>query len=406
MKTLDYIESSTNLAIELETLLTNTKALAPENGGNGEMQKALVLKKWLVLHGLDNISFINAPDSRVEGGMRPNMILTLEGKSNEHTLWFISHLDVVPVGEATSWQTPPWTLVKKEGRLYGRGTEDNQQGLVSSVIAALSLKQAGILPEYTVKLLFCADEEVGSTYGVNYLLVNECPFKKQDIIIIPDGGDSEGVCIEIAEKNLLWLRFDITGKQAHASRPEGNTNAYLASCDLLMRVHNLQRIYCNLNEIFDPPYSTFSPTYKEAGSTNYNTIACKDVSGVDCRILPCYDIETIQNAITVQAKCVEEIYNVRVSITKVQSASSPATKETSIAVKLLSNSIKAIKQKNAKLIGIGGGTVAAGLRKAGYENCVVWSTLDEMAHKENEYCVIKNLIEDAKVMSYTMTSKI
>lgn len=49
-------------------------------------------------------------------------------------------------------------------------------------------------------------------------------------------------------------------------------------------------------------------------------------------------------------------------------------------------------------MGIGGGTYAYFLRKRGIP-AAVWMTSDETAHEPNEYCRIRNLVEDCKVMA-------
>jgi succinyl-diaminopimelate desuccinylase len=51
--------------------------------------------------------------------------------------------------------------------------------------------------------------------------------------------------------------------------------------------------------------------------------------------------------------------------------------------------------------GIGGGTVAAYLRRKGFD-AAVWATLEETAHMPNEYCRIKNMVLDSKVMATLM----
>ena len=76
--------------------------------------------------------------------------------------------------------------MEKDGVLYGRGVEDNQQGLVSSVMAALYYFQNKITPAYIVKLLFAADEECGSDFGMLWLLKNKKLFRKKDLILIQE----------------------------------------------------------------------------------------------------------------------------------------------------------------------------------------------------------------------------
>ena len=179
-------------------------------------------------------------------------------------------MDVVPPGELAKWETDPWKVVEKDGRVYGRGVEDNQQGLVGSVFAGLAFLANGITPAYTVKLLYVADEEVGSAYGIQYLLKAHNLFRKDDIIVIPDGGDDQGSTIEIAEKNLLWLRFQTKGKQTHGSRPDQGANAHLAACDLAVRLNGLEQFFGERNDLFEPNRSTFQPTKKEANVPNIN----------------------------------------------------------------------------------------------------------------------------------------
>ena len=100
-------------------------------------------------------------------------------------------MDVVPPGDLKTWKTDPWKVVydEKSGKLFGRGVEDNQQGLVSAVYAALAFLKEKIVPEHTIKLLFMADEEFGSEFGVKYLLrEHQNLFSKKDLILIPDSG--------------------------------------------------------------------------------------------------------------------------------------------------------------------------------------------------------------------------
>ena len=189
-----YIKQNTDKMVELESILTSNPALAPENGGQGEIKKAEALTTWLKNEGISEkyIQRYDAPDKRVESGIRPNLLVTIPGKSDEYSIWVMAHLDVVPTGDLKLWNTDPWKVVEKDGKIYGRGVEDNQQGLVSAVFAGLSLIKNQITPEHTVKLLFMADEEVGSKYGMIWLLHNTDLFKKNDIYLIPDGGDKDG----------------------------------------------------------------------------------------------------------------------------------------------------------------------------------------------------------------------
>ncbi|MDY4708742.1 MAG: M20 family metallo-hydrolase [Candidatus Treponema excrementipullorum] len=395
------IASSKAEIVELETLLTSHPALAPESGGDGELEKVIALEGWLKSQGFTQFQRFDAPDSRVSSGIRPNLVVTIPGKDDSFSVWFMAHTDVVPVGELSLWHTDPWKVIEKDGRLYGRGVEDNQQGLVASTVAALALLREGITPPHTVKLLFVADEEVGSTYGIKYLLKEHNLFKKDDIILIPDGGDSQGATIEVAEKNLMWLQFTVKGKQTHGSRPDEGINATLAGYDLALRVHGLETVFDKRDTLFDPPYSTFQPTKKEANVPNINTIPGEDVFCMDCRILPCYTLDQVRVELRRCVKEVEDKYGVKVEWTEPHTAESPATPVDAPVARRLAEAVKAVTGVDTRFIGIGGGTVGAELRVKGF-NAVVWSKLDETAHQPNEYTIIDNLISDSQVMAYMM----
>lgn len=395
------IESSRNEMIELERLLTSVQALAPESGGQGELEKCEKLASWLTAHGITKLERFDAPDSRVASGIRPNLVATIDGQSDDYTVWVMAHMDVVPTGEISLWKTDPWQVVEKDGRLYGRGVEDNQQGLVSGVFAALAFLKNGVKPSHTVKLLFVADEEVGSAYGICWLLKNHDLFRKDDLIIIPDGGDSKGETIEVAEKNLLWLKIRTVGKQSHGSRPDEGANAFLANCALAMKLNEMEQTFSKRDPLFAPDYSTFQPTKKEPNVPNVNTIPGEDVFYMDCRILPCYTLDDVRKEVRRIMDGVEAEYGVKITWTEEQAVESPATPEDAPVVQKLTEAIAAVSGRKAYPIGIGGGTVGAELRIHGYK-AAVWGTLDETAHQPNEYCILDNLVNDAKVLAYVM----
>ncbi len=386
--------------VQLESLLTSHPALAPENGGQGEIEKAKALVEWLKAQGVKDfhIEEFDAPDSRVESGIRPNIVVTIPGEKDDYNIWVMAHLDVVPIGNLKLWNTDPWRVTEKDGKIYGRGVEDNQQGLVSGVFAGLSFIKKNVKPAHTVKLLFMADEEVGSAYGMIWLLHNTKIFKKNDIYLIPDGGDKNGETIEIAEKNILWLKITVKGKQCHGSRPDQGNNACLAACDLSIRLNAMQNTFNRRNPLFSPDYSTFQPTMRFANVEGVNIIPGEDTFCMDCRILPCYTIAEVLKETENQIAETEKLYNVKISYEIIQKSESPATPENAAVVTKLKAAIKAAHGIEARTIGIGGGTVGAELRREGMD-CVVWSTMDELAHMPNEYCIVENIIKDALTLA-------
>jgi succinyl-diaminopimelate desuccinylase len=416
-KIFSWIDNAADLAVELEAELTKRPAMSPDSGGEGEWDKCEFLEAWLRSHGITRLERYDSPDDRAKGKVRPNLIATLGGTATVPSsspvpdpgcLWIISHMDVVPPGEISLWKTDPWTGVEMTDgplgrRVVGRGVEDNQQGLVSSVVAALAFVKLGLQPRRTVKLLFSADEETGSIFGVDWMLKN-CPdlFQKGDIALIPDSGDRKGESIEIAEKHILWVRFVTRGAQSHGSRPDHGKNALLAGANLILQLHHrLSEKFSDHDELFDPDYSTFQPTKKEANVPNINTIPGEDVFCMDMRILPRYPIKTVLAEIDRIIGEVAAEHKVTIDYSIAQANESPATSPDSPLVKSLSAAISEVYGVKPRPVGIGGGTEAAFLRRKGID-CAVWTKTDESLHQPNEYVLLENILGDAKVMTLLM----
>ncbi len=398
-----YIDEHIMTFVELETLLSSIPAISPLSGGEGEYKKAHALEDWLRRQGYTDLQYIESKDDKAYKGVRPSLILTIPGKKTDRNFWIMSHVDVVPPGDLKLWNTDPFTVVVKDGKLYGRGVEDNQHGITASVLAALALKNVGIQPEYTVKLLFVADEEIGSVHGVKYILESHPDlFGPNDYALVPDSGSSNGDEIEIAEKNMMWLKFHTKGVQCHASLPDLGKNAFVAASALVLKMAELQNHFKSFqDDLFDPPYSTFAPTKKEANIPNVNTIPGDDVFYLDCRILPTADMNEIMAEIHRRCQQVEKEYGVQIELETVVNGVSKKSNPDSPIIQRLIKVLKEVSGKDAKLVGIGGGTVAAFLRNIGM-NVAVWSTIDETCHMPNEYTWIKNLQNDAKVMAHLM----
>jgi succinyl-diaminopimelate desuccinylase len=378
-------------------------AVSPVSGGEGEFDKALYIEAFLRNRGID-IMRIDAPCAEAKGGVRPNVIATIpgkndDGKNDEARFWLISHLDVVPPGDLSLWSGSPWELIVDGDVLTGRGVEDNQQGICSSIIAALAFVERGIVPERTVKLLFAADEENGSEAGIGYLMRNSSSlFRPGDMAIVPDAGNADGSEIEIAEKNLLWLKVTVEGKQAHGSRPDLGINAHRVQAELVCALQSLSVHFGATDDLFDPPYSSFEPTKIEANVPNINTIPGNGMFYIDCRILPRYPLKDVILAFGSLFEAAEKKHGVTIRFHIEQMQESPATQADSPVVKRLSKSIVNVLGVTPKLIGIGGGTVAAYLRRAGVDS-VVWSKLGDNAHKVNESALVSNILAEAKVLA-------
>jgi len=400
-KVFQRIEDYRDEIINLQKDLTSKVALGPENGGTGEHEKANYLKEKLGELNPDFMEEIRAPDDRARDGYRPNLIARWHGEGEGPAIWALSHMDVVPPGELSLWESDPYQVKVDGDRIIGRGVEDNQHGIISPYIALKAIQETGERIKRPVGMAIVADEETGSKYGLDYLLNNHNElFKPDDLIIVPDAGNEKGTMIEVAEKSILWLKFTIHGRQCHASIPDKGKNSLYGAARLIVALETLKEEFDLRDELFRPLLSTFEPTKMEANVPNVNTIPGKDVFYMDCRILPQYKVDEIIEKARGIAKVVEDELDLSIQVepTYRQDATNPTSAEAPV-VRALAKAIKTVTGREAKPMGIGGGTVAAFFRRTGLP-VAVWVTMPDTPHKPNEYCLIQNLTTDAKVFAF------
>ncbi|MEF2143971.1 MAG: M20 family metallo-hydrolase [Desulfovibrionaceae bacterium] len=399
-KIFEHIGTLTDELLDLQTRLVAIPAIGPLNDGPGEKDKADWLVKRLREMDLGPITEINAPDPKAAAGYRPNIAVVVPGQDSSRTFWVISHIDVVPPGDIELWENDPYILTRDGDKIIGRGVEDNHQGMVSSLLLAKALKDLGIVPPINLGLLFVADEETGSVFGMDYIVREHADmFARNDLFLVPDFGTASSETVEVAEKSMCWIKVVTEGKQYHASTPHEGLNAMVPASDLIVRTRRLYDLFPAKNDLFDPPLSTFEPTKREANVGNINTIPGRDVFYIDCRVLPEYDLSDVLAELRKMADDVQREYGVTISISTVQKeqAAPPTPEDSDIASRVMEG-IRKVYKTTPRPVGIGGGTVAAVLRRAGFE-AVVWSTLRHQAHQPNEYSSIANTFGDAKVMA-------
>ena len=394
------IEGYREEIISLQRELTSRKALGPENGGTGEHEKAEYLKARLKELKPDHLEEIQAPDKRAREGYRPNLLARWEGDQGSPTVWVLSHMDVVPPGDLALWGGDPYTIRVEGDKIIGRGVEDNQHGIVSSWLAVKAVLETGPRPTRSMGLALVADEETGSEYGLEYVLKNHPHFfKPEDLILVPDGGNDDGTMVEVAEKSMLWMKFTILGRQCHGSTPEKGRNSLFAAARLIVELAKLKTEFNGVDDLFKPPVSTFEPTKMEANVPNINTIPGRDVFYVDCRILPQYGVERVFSRSRELAASVARELQVSIEVEPVyRQEATPPTSTSAPVVQALKKAIKEVKGLDAKPMGIGGGTVAAFFRRVGLP-AAVWSTEPDTPHQPDEYCLISNILSDAKVFA-------
>jgi succinyl-diaminopimelate desuccinylase len=312
-------------------------------------------------------------------------------------------MDTVSPGDEKAWTYPPFKGTVVDGKLYGRGSEDNGQAVISSLFAARALLDTGLDPDLSVGLAVVADEEAGSDFGIKYL-IREGLFGQDDIFYVPDSGAEDGSVIEVAEKSIIWLKIAVKGKQVHASTPERGINALRVGSEMLLFLADqFAGRFPARNPLFAPSGSTFEPTKRIANVENINTIPGEDVTYFDIRLLPEYDPQECTKVANEVARLFEQRTGATIVVEAIRidpaGKTSRTTGEGAIA---LSRAVKRVLGITPTMTGIGGQTCANWFRQAGMD-AYVWETLDEMAHQANEYTKIDNLVNDTKVFAVLLS---
>lgn len=86
---------------------------------------------------------------------------TIEWGEGEEMLGILSHVDVVPAGDLSAWQSNPFEMTERDGYLIGRGVADDKGPLLSCLYGMYALKQMGLQPHKRVRFIIGTNEETG-----------------------------------------------------------------------------------------------------------------------------------------------------------------------------------------------------------------------------------------------------
>ncbi len=208
------------------------------------------------------------------------------------TVHFNGHYDVVPAGGA--WRFGPFNPTIERGLIYGRGAADMKGALAAVLFAIEALVRTSSRPRMNIEVSFTADEETDGAFGAG--AVNRTGGLKADYAVICEGG--AGRSIGVGHNGILWLRCDVGGKSAHASRPEKGLNAFDQMVQLANRFDRLKKQLAT-KEFCQPNGDSKSPTICLGGvfgggpGGKINTVPASASFSIDRRIVPS---ETVRQA--------------------------------------------------------------------------------------------------------------
>ena len=165
---------------------------------------------------------------------KKNLVVRLRGRagSTAKPILLLAHLDVVEAPRE-QWATNPFELVEKDGFFYGRGTSDIKDGAAILAANMIRWKREGWVPSRDIILALTADEENGSSNGVDWLIRTNRPLIDADYCLNTDGGDfqmKDGkplvATFETAEKWYSDWTLEVHNPGGHSSIPRTDNAIY------------------------------------------------------------------------------------------------------------------------------------------------------------------------------------
>jgi acetylornithine deacetylase len=166
-------------------------------GAAGEENIARTLTAAMQAMGLAVRTQIVAPG-------RPNVVAELAGRVPGRSLMFCGHIDTVGV----SGMSAPFSGEERDGRIYGRGSQDMKGGVAAMIDAARVIAESGGLAAGKLVIACVVDEEHASIGA--------------DAAVVTEPTDLQ---VAVAHKGFEWVEIETEGRAAHGSRPREGRDA-------------------------------------------------------------------------------------------------------------------------------------------------------------------------------------
>jgi acetylornithine deacetylase len=199
------------------------------------------------------------------------------------------HSDVVPV-DGQDWTTDPWTVVERNGRLYGRGTCDMKGYVALSVWALVRAQKMGV--RRPVQLALSYDEEVGCTGAPPMIETMGKVLPKGAAALI---GEPSNMKIITGHKGGTGFHVHVKGFEVHSSLLPYGVSAIMEGARLIGWVNDRNaEIQAHeptpIASTFYPPFTTLH-VGMISGGTAHNITAADCRFAVEMRVVPGEDVE-------------------------------------------------------------------------------------------------------------------
>lgn len=240
--------------ITLAQDLISRESVTPEDAG---CQKLMASKLSAVGFNIESMVFEDTTNMWARRG------------NQQPVFCFAGHTDVVPPGDLSLWNTPPFEPVIHNGMLYGRGAADMKGSLAAMLVATERFINDYPNHKGSICYLITSDEEGpfinGTTRVVDTL---EARNEKIDHCIVGEPSSSHlvGDVIKNGRRGSISGELVIRGKQGHVAYPEHVKNPIHMAAPALAELSQI--IWDSGNDYFPPTSFQLTNVHSGTGATN------------------------------------------------------------------------------------------------------------------------------------------
>ncbi len=145
------------------------------------------------------------------------------------------HIDTVGLGELSNWEFDPYKGYETDTEIGGRGTSDQEGGIVSAVYGAKIMKDLDLIPE-GYKILVTGTVQEEDCDGLCWQYIHNELGITPEFVVITEPTDK---AIYRGHRGRMEIRVEVKGVSCHGSAPERGDNAIYKMADIITEVRDL-----------------------------------------------------------------------------------------------------------------------------------------------------------------------
>lgn len=219
------------------------------------------VEAYLAGHGVASTLVFNDENTKA------NLVATV-GPDVEGGVVLSGHSDVVPV-DGQVWSTEPFTVLERDGKLYGRGTCD-MKGFIAVALALVpEFQRAGLTVPVHIVLTY--DEETDCAGAMKLMDALPSTGLAPHAVII---GEPTLMEVANAHKGHYACKTRVVGREAHSSLPHIGVNAIRIATELVRCLESiaeeLEAQPCDIDGM-EPPHTTIN-VGRIRGGVDFNIV--------------------------------------------------------------------------------------------------------------------------------------